>query len=215
MKQSSRQPNYVRSMRLTALLLGGFLGGGSCNATANLKWMVLWRRVDGSINSTFSARLQCQSTEHTSSDIGMWKSQKVESAILSLLFYIYNKRSRGKSTEKKLFNYFMRRAARPTLSLISPISSTTPPGSVCNCQLVGTVSPNVEINLFQLKLNFCGVITLQTFSEQRIINECGSGQGDGGCHQSHQEGDRQIDWLQVLPGWPLRPPPAPLAYIFI
>lgn len=36
--------------------------------------------------------------------------------------------------------------------------------SVCNCQLVGAVSPNVEINLFQLKLNFCGVITLQTFA---------------------------------------------------
>lgn len=34
---------------------------------------------------------------------------------------------------------------------------------MCNCQLVGAVSPNVEINLFQLKLNFCGVITLRNF----------------------------------------------------
>jgi len=28
----------------------------------------------------------------SAADNGMWKSQKVESAILSLLFYIYNKR---------------------------------------------------------------------------------------------------------------------------
>jgi len=53
-------------------------------------------------------------------------------------------------------------------SLISPShllfpASPTLSGSVCNCQLVGAVSPNVEINLFQLKLNFCGVITLRNF----------------------------------------------------
>lgn len=36
---------------------------------------------------------------------------------------------------------------------------------VCNCQLVGAVSPNVEINLFQLKLNFCGFITLPELPE--------------------------------------------------
>lgn len=68
----------------------------------------------------------------------MWKSQKVESAILSLLFYIYNKRYRalggGEEQEfgesqpkkKKLFNYFMRRGGTLSVhpSILAPISFT-------------------------------------------------------------------------------------------